>query len=381
MRSLDVDVGVVPAAVQRGQKLVKVHFHGFSDLDSTKGNDIDSNPFDCFNHKWLVQLFPGGDADAEDGMVSVYLSHLSDNEVTVYFDMVIRDGEGNIIEETRWTLSHTFDTSDTFDTKTIRGWNNDSWGRDNFIERSVLLKPGNLSNGTLTIEVQMKLDESKSQLNFVPKNPFANNMLKLLLDEDTADVLFGVSGEQFHAHRVVLKAGAPELARLCEDTDETTPVIIPDVEPKVFKMLLKYVYGGEVEADWKTDAKKYLDAADKYGIIGLKVEAEALYVTYHNFTVDNAVEDLLYADGKNYPLLREAAMKFIMENAKEVIESSSFENVLMTKEITKEIMRGMAKGGCVSDGKMTVNDLRMALDDKGLDVDGSREMLASRLKN
>ena len=369
MRSLEVDTGVVPAAVQRGQKLAKVHFHGFSDLDSTKGTGIDSNPFDCFNHKWSVKLCPGGAFTAEDGMVSVFLKHLSKNEVTVYFNMMIRDSEGNIIKETTSTSSKTFVT----ETRGL-GWSD-------FIERSVLLKPVNLSNGTLTIEVQMKLDESKSQLNFVPKNPFANNMLKLLLDEDTADVLFGVSGEQFHAHRVVLKAGAPELARLCEDTDETTPVIIPDVEPKVFKMLLKYVYGGEVEADWKTDAKKYLDAADKYGIIGLKVEAEALYVTYHNFTVDNAVEDLLYADGKNYPLLREAAMKFIMENAKEVIESSSFENVLMTKEITKEIMRGMAKGGCVSDGKMTVNDLRMALDDKGLDVDGSREMLASRLKN
>ena len=58
MRSLEVDAGVVPAAVRPGQKLVKVHFHGFGDLDSAKGNYFDSNPFDCFNHKWLVRLNP-----------------------------------------------------------------------------------------------------------------------------------------------------------------------------------------------------------------------------------------------------------------------------------------------------------------------------------
>ena len=56
-----------------------------------------------------------------------------------------------------------------------------------------------------------------------------------------------------------------ELARLCEDANETTPISIPDVEPQVFKMLLKYIYGGEVEADWKIDAKKYLDALQILG--------------------------------------------------------------------------------------------------------------------
>ena len=58
-------------------------------------------------------------------------------------------------------------------------------------------------------------------------------------------------------------------------------------------MVLKYVYGGEIGANWKEDAKKYLDAADKYGISELKVQAEAWYVTYVSFTADNVIEDLL----------------------------------------------------------------------------------------
>ena len=95
MHTIDVDVGVAPVAFQ-GQKLAKVHFHGFSDLDSAKGKGIDSNPFDCFNHKWKVRLYPGGSSRAEDGMVSVGLRHLSYNEVTIYFNMLIKDSEGNM---------------------------------------------------------------------------------------------------------------------------------------------------------------------------------------------------------------------------------------------------------------------------------------------
>ena len=110
-----------------------------------------------------------------------------------------------------------------------------------------------------------------------------------------------------------------------------------------------------------------------------------MVLTYCNLTVDNAIEDLLYADGKKCPLLRESAMKFIMENAKEIIQSDSFKNALDAKDITKEIMLGMANvmgndSGDKSDKLMSVNDLRMALEEKGLDVDGPREMLVSRLK-
>ena len=68
MHLADVNVGVVPVAV-RGRRSVKVHFHGFSDLDSTKDQRVESHPFHCFNHKWLVQLYPGGDSDADDGTV------------------------------------------------------------------------------------------------------------------------------------------------------------------------------------------------------------------------------------------------------------------------------------------------------------------------
>ena len=371
---VDVDVGVPSMETSRQQCLkVLLHFHGFVDLDSDRGSFVQSPPFYCkFGHLWHVKLYPGGakKSSAQDGVVSVYLVHKkSVSSIDINHDMLVRNDEGKIIKEKKDTRGHAFD-----------GDSSHGWTR--FIKRSRLQEPGNLSNGTLTIELTMKL---KSQVNFIPKNPFGKLMLKMFLDEDTADVLFVVSGERYNAHRVVLKACAPDLHRLCEEYDESTPVIIPDVEPRVFKMLLKYVYGGKVDADWKIDAKKYLDTADKYGITGLKVMAEALYVTHRTFSVDDAIEDLLYADAKKCPLLREAAMNFILENAKEVIGSDSFDNALDAKEIAKEIMLRMLKAQGkdnsrdVSGDFMSINALRMALYEHGLDVDGSRELLTSRL--
>jgi hypothetical protein len=61
-----------------------------------------------------------------------------------------------------------------------------------------------------------------------------------------------------------------------------------------------------------------LDAADKYGVVSLKLEAEAAYVESTKITVDNAMDNLLYADAKNCALLKEAVIDFLTDNGREV---------------------------------------------------------------
>ncbi|KAL7525078.1 hypothetical protein ACHAXR_000849, partial [Thalassiosira sp. AJA248-18] len=201
--------------------------------------------------------------------------------------------------------------------RAVFGKESSTLGWHNFNKRSDLVKPENLNHGTLTIELRMKLDEAKSRVNFIPENSLGKHMLGLFLDKESADVLFELPNDdhsskvQYYAHSLILKSSAPALARLCEGSTKLSPVAIPDVEPQVFLQLLQYVYGGDIRPDWENDAKKFIDAAGKYGVINLKVEAEAWYVAYCNFTVENMVADLLYADAKNCPLLREAAIDFI----------------------------------------------------------------------
>lgn len=100
------------------------------------------------------------------------------------------------------------------------------------------------------------------------------------MDESTADVIFEVTddGTLFPAHRVVLQfcAAGSTLAGLCEDSDDLTPVPITGVDSQVFRQLLYYVYGGNIdESEWDEQLKALIEAADRYGVKNLKIEAEA----------------------------------------------------------------------------------------------------------
>eukprot|EP00985_Skeletonema_marinoi_P033606 scaffold41722_cov124-Skeletonema_marinoi.AAC.1 len=89
--------------------------------------------------------------------------------------------------------------------------------------------------------------------------------------------------------------------------EEIAAVSITDVKPAVFRHLLHYVYGGSVPGkEMNAHAKDIINAADKYSIVNLKLEAEAAYVNSTKITMDNAMDNLLYADALNLALLKEA---------------------------------------------------------------------------
>ena len=169
-----------------------------------------------------------------------------------------------------------------------------AWRMSDFAERSELTE--SLVNGSLIVEVRMKpTTTGKSIAQFVPTNPFNKNMLELFMDEETADVVFEVGGHRpagrektefsntsFHAHRPILQKCAPTLYEMCGKPAEggnVTTVSITDVKPKIFKHMVYYAYGGKLsEEELKNNAKDIINACDKYGVVHLKLEAEAIYV-------------------------------------------------------------------------------------------------------
>ena len=85
--------------------------------------------------------------------------------------------------------------------------------------------------------------------------------------------------------------------------------------PDIFRHLLNYIYGGKLsDDDMKSHAKEIIDSADKYGVVNLKLMAEAHFVKGTTFTIENVMELLLYAESKNCALLKEASMDYIVEN-------------------------------------------------------------------
>ena len=90
-------------------------------------------------------------------------------------------------------------------------------------------------------------------------------------------------------------------------------------------------------------------------------------------------------------MLKEAAVDYFVMNVQGVMASEGFAQVTESPAIMTELMAAVASGSkkrpasTDADGerdykRMRVSTLRQKLDEKGLDVDGSRETLVSRLE-
>jgi hypothetical protein len=118
------------------------------------------------------------------------------------------------------------------------------------------------------------------------------------------------------------------------------------------------------------------------------LKAEAVYVESTKITIDNAIDNLLYADTKNCALLKEAVMNFLAENSTEAAEKISFADVPghVVKDLLFAVGRNSRKGannGADVDELTTlcVSALRRKLHKMGLEVDGSREAMIASIKS
>ncbi len=381
-------------------KLFSVTFDDFEDLPMKKGHAVNSSEFSCFGSHWRVSLCPGGHKDSSDGMVGLFLERSSEGRdlpVKHSFTVGLNDSSDRISRQGRSIFGFHF-----------------SWGYSDFCSRKEIIgtddevDKGYLVKGAIIIHVGMQLDQ------FIPKNPASSIMLKLFDDKNTADVVFEICDEQkdfesrnsngrkrvktstaklYHAHRLILQHYSPELSALCDTSDRSTPIIINDVKPEVFRHLLYYVYGGEIsDEEFLGNERELINAADKYGVTNLKLEAEVWYVNNTDIAIDNVIDTLLYAHAMNCALLKESVMDFIVKN-KEKVQRVSFQDV--PGDVCKDLLAAMSRT-CDNEEddldddseldvektymKMRIRDLRQKLHDEGLDTDGSREALIAKLK-
>jgi hypothetical protein len=144
-------------------------------------------------------------------------------------------------------------------------------------------------------------------------------------NDETSDVAIDLKGKIFLAHKVILKVQAKEFYEMCEGNDKENPMVISDVDQDVFRIMLYSLYGGGLcPEDLKTHSASILKASSKYGFTRLKDEAEVWHAKSIKFTVDNAIDEFMKADGSNYPIVKDAAKKFILEHGEEIVSSESF---------------------------------------------------------
>ena len=272
------------------------------------------------------------------------------------------------------------------------------YGYSDFIERKTALSL--LEDGVLTVEVQMK--PAGYSAPFIPTNPSACPTVRdLYMDEESADIVFEVKGganndagsqeeiltvsTKFYAHRLILKKAAPVLFELCKsNSDDSFPIEIPNLSPDTFKSVLLYIYGHDIPKLGRDQAhtKNIILAADKYGVVNLKLEAEARYVTSLTLSLDNVMENLLFADSKNCALLEEKVVDFIIKNKIKILKNKLLLNA--PSSLSTDILAAIARSDEVLGGSdefcaMSVSELRYEARAKGLDIDGSRDTLISTI--
>jgi hypothetical protein len=370
----------------------KVRFDDFAGLQAQRNEYVESERFTSLGSKWILRLFPGVDTTSDEGMVSAYLYNRSYKIISIEFGFSVKGcGDGEI-------------TRAIYNDDDMVDYHEFGEGGD-IAKRSTIMQ--SLVDGALVIEVHMKLaGATKIPPPFIPENPSCKILQGMFMDEGSADIEFEVGGQQFQsdarkkaktssakfpAHQFILVKCSSTLAELCGSAgDKATPIRIPDVSPEVFRHLLWHLYGGKVaDDDMRSHAKEILDAADKYGVVDLKLEAEASLVQTADFCVENLLDLLLYADSMNCALLKEAATDFMLENKVEVLEKISFKNLHVPGALVGDVLTALTreekKGGTDGDSgtelsAMRVSELRWKAHRNGLNADGSREMLIAALE-
>eukprot|EP00804_Cyclotella_cryptica_P028555 CCRYP_015814-RA/>CCRYP_015814-RA protein AED:0.30 eAED:0.32 QI:0/0/0/1/1/1/2/0/277 len=158
-----------------------VKFHDFESLTKTKGERVISPVFSCAGHKWILQLYPGGDVDSQDGMVAAYLQgKMSYNIAVALLELIFKDSNGCPFHKQTCCDFRLFSMESP------------SWGWKNFIKRDKILNSSDkvLPSGTLEIEVCIQLHTDYLCRSVEPQSTLAEDVMTILNDEGSADVAF-----------------------------------------------------------------------------------------------------------------------------------------------------------------------------------------------
>ncbi|KAL6627801.1 hypothetical protein ACP70R_031527 [Stipagrostis hirtigluma subsp. patula] len=171
----------------------------------------------------------------------------------------------------------------------------------------------------------------------VPPSSLLDNLGKLLETGDGADVTFQVKGEVFPAHKILLAMQSPvfnaELYGPMRDT-RGQHITIEDMEPAVFKALLRFIYTDsmptmdDLEADVKEDMIKHLlIAADRYGVERMKLMCESILCK--GLDAASVATTLALADQHHCSNLKDACIEFIssLDRMDDVVSSQGYEHL------------------------------------------------------
>lgn len=284
------------------------------------GRCIRSAPFSAGGHNWCIHYYPDGNTEDDKDYVSVFLELMSKNT------------EARSLLEFRLVNQTTGISTSVFTCQAVHNATITTWGRKKFMKKDDLETLGYLKDECLEIECDLtviKWDDID-----LPPSDLQDNLGKLLESGEGMDVTFKVKNELFRAHKIVLKMRSPVFnAELTRDKRKRI-IIVEDIEPPVFKALLRFIYTdslpsmGDLDGNENDEIVRHLlVAANRYGLVRMKLMCESILC--NRLAVQDVAATLAAADQCRCYKLKDACIQFINSSNRivDVATSQGFEDL------------------------------------------------------
>ncbi|XP_015062477.1 BTB/POZ and MATH domain-containing protein 4 [Solanum pennellii] len=327
------------------------------------GKHIASDTFTVGGHQWAIYFYPDGKNPEDNSTyVSLFIALASEGtDVRALFELTLVDQSG---KEKHKVHSH-FDRSLESGPYTLK-YRGSMWGYKRFFRRALLENSDYLKDDCLKINctvgvVRSTIDIASLQPIQVPDSDMGSHFGMLLENMEGCDVVFSVAGEKFHAHKLVLTARSPVFRTELFDElmGDKQEIIVTDMEPRVFKAMLHFIYrdslvdeeiedtsSSSIPSVTDTLTAKLLAAADRYELTRLRRVCESHLCK--DISVNSVSRTLALADRYHATELKAVCLRFAAENLAAVMQSDGFEYLKENcPSLQSELLKTVA--GCEDD--------------------------------
>ncbi|XP_021045476.1 TD and POZ domain-containing protein 5-like [Mus pahari] len=246
--------------------------------------------------EWCLRVHPNGIDEERKDYLSVYLRllHCQKSPVWTKYEFWITTSQGENYQRMKSTNVLSFQK-------------NQYRGFKKFILRDFLLSnPWLLPEDQLTLCSKVSIvgaffntpGQNITPVITDPRHVLADDLGELWENSLFTDCCLFVAGQKFRAHKAILAARSPVFRAMLEHEMKerlTNRVDIEDLDPKVFKEMMAFIYTGKApNLQSHSMACDVLAAADRYGMEALMVMCED--ALSRNLSVENAAHTLILAD-------------------------------------------------------------------------------------
>ena len=423
-------VGDGPKVLVDSAETLQFVFHNFEKMEQERDDFVISPlPLEAFGYLWELRFFPKGiiESDIDTEYISVYLNYVGDKKYTPSAEFTFR------CKEKEDCIATCF-----FSKEEMFGEEN-YLKRADVLQRFLEDDGSLIIEVDLWITVDSKLvwypkkiptESSLKQLFMDASAAATNNPTVEELENDTTDIVFVVDNDEFPVHKCVLRLHARILYAIYnehvgskkrkrngntgtddnnddddddDDDDDRARVHISDMKNGTFQKVLEYIYTVNTKPtmDDAATATELLLAAHRFECLTLQLYVESFLVD-ELVTPTNAASMFLLGDTYHCSLLKEAALQSYIADPTSFRDSDttttgSWSKIEESSRLLKELLiytsnklvatrnpTATPGGLAIYDSydvsfTMDVSTLREHLEEANLALDGSREILVSRL--